>query len=74
MNVPAFLNGYPVLKHKEHAACATVFVSAGCDYVVATWFPHNGNSWSWGHYFLKCDVVSANECYVEVAQRNANRS
>lgn len=72
--VPATLNGHPVVAKEEHANCSTVMVlrdDNSVPYVVATWWPSLGTSWSWGHY---CDDrVEADRAFRAAASRNAAR-
>lgn len=56
MIAPNTLNGYPVILATRHPSCVTVVVDRKSDYptlqryVVATWWPDLGTTWSWGHY------------------------
>ncbi len=40
-------------------------------FVVATWAPILGNTWSWGHYCA--DLVEANKEFAAAEKRNAHR-
>ena len=71
---PVTLNGYPVIEYDVHANCATIMVER-CDnaikYVVATWWPSLGTSWSWGHY---CATIGeARAAFTDANKRNRNR-
>ena len=71
---PARLNGYGVNKSQVHKNCVTVAVyrpdEPELPFVVATWWPELGNSWSWGHYVSRADMLTT---FRNVAARNANR-
>ena len=75
MDTPKTLNGYPVIRVEQHKNCATVMVDKPGEYVVATWWPELGSSWSWGHYFPgpadACD--EAMHDFNRTATRNAGR-
>lgn len=51
MNTPTALNGYRVIRSEQHKTCSTVMLIDNGRYIVATWWPELGDSWSWGHYF-----------------------
>lgn len=62
MEVPAKLNGYPVIRSKVHANCATVVVQRETSIhenplVVCTWWPKLGSTWMWGHYGYNDETV-----------------
>lgn len=67
------LNGYPVVRSTLHLnGYSTVMVKRGeTDYVVATWYPALGSTWSWGHYDM--DYIDAGKVYEETAKRNEQR-
>lgn len=73
-NVPAELNGYPVVRKTESANVVTVMVeranTPGLPFVVATWWPELGNTWSWGHYVER---KIADTVFTEVLLRNDKR-
>lgn len=72
MKAPLTLNGFKVVRSKVHTQCVTVMCDRGdSDYVVATWWPLLGNTWSWGHYLDSAD--EADFCFNDVAKRNAKR-
>lgn len=78
LNTPTQLNGYPVTRVEQHKSCATVMVEKPGEYVVATWWPELGETWSWGHYFPTehGDLGAFNEAREEfnaTATRNAKR-
>ena len=74
MQAPATLNGYPVIQSRVHESCVTIMVERSdmiTPFVVATWWPALGDSWSWGHYeYCRPDAL---EMFEEVAGRNRRR-
>lgn len=58
---PATLNGAPVLAVAAQGDRLRVLVDRGADsahrFVVASWWPGLGRSWSWGHYFATAQEV-----------------
>lgn len=73
--VPTQLNGYQIIEIRYHQNCATVMVyrpdEERAPYVVATWWPELGTTWSWGHY---CTTeAEADETFAEVRAKNARR-
>lgn len=73
-DIPAKLNGYPVISHTIHATCVTVAVDRGDCIVVATWWPELGDSWMWGHYLHGLTGGQQQQEYLEIAARNARRT
>lgn len=69
------LNGYTVVERKAHENCVTVMVLRKDDsevpYVVATWWPDLGKTWSWGHYCH--NIKEADTAFAEAAVRNERR-
>lgn len=75
LDTPKTLNGYPVIRVEQHKVCATVMVERKDDpmpYVVATWWPDLGKSWSWGHYCETMDEATTE--FNEAATRNTARN
>jgi hypothetical protein len=73
-NVPTRINGHLVLEFKDHCnGYVTVMVHRAHDdsYIVATWWPNLGESWSWGHYLDSRD--EADFVFTDVSKRNARR-
>ena len=70
--VPATLNGYPVIRCETHARCATVMLKRSDvgvhPYVVATFFPGQ-TGWSQGGYHEDREAADAD--FREVARSNA---
>lgn len=79
MSIPTKLNGHPVIAFNLHTnGYATVMVEKPGEYVVATWWPELGKSWSWGHYHQAPigDVDAYNRAqddFAETAKRNSAR-
>lgn len=81
MEAPKTLNGYPVIKSEVHANCVTVMMDAAHKFIVATWWPELGATWSWGHYHHhNSDTDSRNDArddadasFYDAAKRNATR-
>lgn len=75
MNVPETLNGSPVIRSAVHEDCVTVMVRGPSDYVVATWWPELGTSWSWGHYFAgpAYSLTEATKDFDRTCRRNSKR-
>lgn len=75
VNVPTMLNGCQVQESKAHLnGYVTVLVNRSTlhnPYVVATWWPELGNSWSWGHY--EDSMLDADKTFREVSRRNEQR-
>lgn len=72
--LPTMLNGHPVIRLERHANCTTVMVERDPNhlpYVVATWAPHLGSTWSWGHYCIDRDEADAE--FAATAARNGAR-
>ena len=73
-NVPTELNGYPVVRSAESANVVTVMVERAnipeLPFVVATWWPELGNTWSWGNY-VEREVKD--KVFNEVMLRNDKR-
>lgn len=75
-DVPTHLNGYPVIMSTVSRRAVTVLVDRSTSddhikFVVATWWPELGTSWSWGYYFS--DRKEADRAFVEVLRRNEQR-
>jgi len=79
---PTTLNHCPVIKSEKHANCFTVMMEGEGQYIVATWWPDLGKTWSWGHYtpFNENDAISRNDAHNEAlddfhhaSRRNAKR-
>ena len=57
MTTPTTLNGFPVIadapRKRDESQTAVVVYRRGdpMPYVVATWTPTCGTTWTWGHYF-----------------------
>lgn len=71
---PTHLNGYPVIRARNHMNVVTVMVFREehfDPYVVATWWPELKTTWMWGHYHA--NEHEAHESFERVAARNSDR-
>jgi hypothetical protein len=82
VRAPSKLNHCPVIQSRMHARCFTVMMEGEGQYIVATWWPDLGSTWSWGHYspFTANDQASKDEAhrlasrdFEDAAKRNIQR-